>query len=44
MIPRYPRKNVIRGMAQIWTRPQDDTATLPPNTLALGGDLSLIHI
>lgn len=38
MIPRYTRKNVIRGMAQIWTRPQDDTAVLPPNTLALGGD------
>lgn len=36
--PRYTRKNVIRGMAQIWTRPQDDTATLPSNTLALGGD------
>lgn len=38
MIPRYTRKNVIRGMAQIWTRPQDDTATLPNNTLPLGGD------
>lgn len=36
--PRYTRKNVIRGQAQIWTRPQDDTATLPNNTLALGGD------
>jgi hypothetical protein len=40
MIPRYTRKNVIRGMAQIWTRPQDDTATLPSNALALGGDWS----
>lgn len=38
LTPRYTRKNVIRGMAQIWTRPQDDTATLPSNTLALGGD------
>jgi hypothetical protein len=38
MIPRYTRKNVIRGMAAIWTRPQDDTAVLPANTLALGGD------
>lgn len=38
MIPRYTRKNVIRGMAQIWTRPQDDAATLPSNALALGGD------
>lgn len=36
--PRYTRKNVIRGQAQIWTRPQDDTATLPANSLALGGD------
>lgn len=36
--PRYTRKNVIRGQAQIWTRPQDDTATLPLNSLALGGD------
>jgi hypothetical protein len=40
MIPRYVRKNVIRGMAAIWTRPQDDTATLPSNALALGGDWS----
>lgn len=38
LTPRYVRKNVIRGMAQIWTRPQDDTATLPVNSLALGGD------
>lgn len=38
MIPRYVRKNVIRGMAQIWTRPQDDTATLPQNSVPLGGD------
>ena len=38
MIPRYTRKNVIRGMAQLWTRPQDDTATLPANDLAIGGD------
>ena len=41
LTPRYVRKNVIRGMAQIWTRPQDDTATLPSNTLALGGDWSV---
>lgn len=38
MIPRYVRKNVIRGVAAIWTRPQDDTAALPSNTLPLGGD------
>jgi hypothetical protein len=38
LTPRYVRKNVIRGMAQIWTRPQDDTATLPDNDLPLGGD------
>ena len=38
MIPRYTRKNIIRGVAAIWTRPQDDTATLPQNQLALGGD------
>lgn len=40
LTPRYTRKNVIRGQAQIWTRPQDDTATLPSNALALGGDWS----
>lgn len=40
LTPRYTRKNVIRGMAQLWTRPQDDTATLPSNALALGGDWS----
>jgi hypothetical protein len=38
MIPRYVRKNIVRGVAAIWTRPQDDTATLPANTLPLGGD------
>lgn len=38
MIPRYERKNVIRGLAAIWTRPQDDTAELPDNDLELGGD------
>ena len=38
LTPRYVRKNVIRGQAQIWTRPQDDTATLPANTVPLGGD------
>ena len=38
MIPRYVRKNVVRGVAAIWTRPQSDTATLPANDLALGGD------
>lgn len=36
--PRYDRKNVIRGQAQIWLRSYDPTATLPANTLALGGD------
>lgn len=38
MIPRYTRKNVVRGVAALWTRPQDDTATLPANDLPLGGD------
>ena len=38
LTPRYTRKNVIRGQAQIWYRPQDDTATLPANDLPLGGD------
>jgi hypothetical protein len=38
LTPRYTRKNVIRGQAQIWVRPQDDTATLPANTVGLGGD------
>lgn len=38
LTPRYTRKNVIRGQAQIWLRPYDAAATLPPNTLALGGD------
>lgn len=38
MIPRYTRKNIIRGVAALWVRPQDDTATLPDNDLPLGGD------
>lgn len=38
MIPRYTRKNVVRGVAAIWTRPQSDLATLPANDLDLGGD------
>lgn len=38
LTPRYVRKNVIRGQAQIWVRPQDDTAVLPANSMALGGD------
>ena len=38
LIPRYTRKNVIRGMAAIWVRPQLDAAVLPANDLALGGD------
>jgi hypothetical protein len=38
MIPRYTRKNVVRGVAAIWTRPQSDAATLPSNALPLGGD------
>lgn len=37
-IPRYVRKNVIRGMAAIWLQPYDEAATLPANTLPLGGD------
>lgn len=37
-IPRYTRKNVIRGQAQIWLRDYDETATLPADTLELGGD------
>ena len=41
LTPRYTRKNVIRGQAQIWTRPQDDDATLPANTMPLGGDWSV---
>jgi hypothetical protein len=36
--PRYNPRNVVRGPAALWYRPQDDTATLPANTLALGGD------
>lgn len=40
-IPRYDRKNVLRGMAALWIRPYDETATLPSNQLALGGDWSI---
>lgn len=40
MNPRYVRKNVIRGQAQVWLRAYDPItpATLPGNALALGGD------
>lgn len=37
-IPRYTRKNVIRGQAQIWIRSYVETAVLPLNTLELGGN------
>lgn len=39
-IPRYDRKNVLRGMAALWVAPYDadDPMTLPGNALALGGD------
>jgi hypothetical protein len=37
-IPRYTRKNVVRGMAALWYRPYDAAAVLPGHTLALGGD------
>lgn len=40
MIPRYTRKNIVRGVAAVWTRPQDDAAELPDNSLDLGGDWS----
>lgn len=39
-IPRYTRKNIVRGMAQLWIRDYDETAELPADTLALGGDWS----
>lgn len=39
-IPRYTRKNIVRGMAALWIAPYDaDTPlALPADTLALGGD------
>lgn len=37
-IPRYDRKNVLRGLAALWIRPYDPTATLVSNQLVLGGD------
>lgn len=37
-IPRYTRKNIVRGMAQLWIRPYDATASLPGPTMPLGGD------
>lgn len=37
-IPRYTRKNIVRGMASLWVRDYDPTAVLPANTLTLGGD------
>lgn len=39
-IPRYTRKNIVRGMAALWIAPYDvtDPATLPENTSPLGFD------
>lgn len=39
-IPRYDRKNILRGMAALWVAEYDATAplTLPDNGLPLGGD------
>lgn len=39
-IPRYDRKNVLRGMAALWVAPYNASAPigLPGNALALGGD------
>lgn len=39
-IPRYDRKNILRGMAALWFAPYDatDPIALPSNELALGGD------
>lgn len=39
-IPRYDRKNILRGMAALWVAPYDavDTLALPTDALALGGD------
>jgi hypothetical protein len=41
-IPRYDRKNVLRGMAALWVADYNviTPLTLPSNTLALGGDWS----
>lgn len=41
LTPRYTRKNVIRGQAQVWYMAYDPVATLPSNELALGGDWRL---
>lgn len=38
LIPRYTRKNILRGQAQLWVRPYDPTAVLPANTAPLGAD------
>lgn len=38
--PRYTPKNVVRGPAALWFQAQNDTLTIPDNTLALGGDWS----
>lgn len=39
-IPRYTRKNIVRGMAALWIAPYNPNTplTLPAHTLALGGD------
>jgi hypothetical protein len=39
-IPRYDRKNILRGMAALWVAEYDPAAplTLPDNALPLGGD------
>lgn len=42
--PRYTRKNVIRGQAQVWYRPYSALATLPSNELDLGGDWRILEI
>jgi hypothetical protein len=39
-IPRYDRKNVLRGMASLWVADYNalSPVTLPPDTMALGAD------
>ena len=39
-IPRYDRKNILRGMAALWVAPYSATSPveLPADDLALGGD------
>lgn len=40
-IPRYVRKNIVRGQAALWLRPYDPTSVLPANTAPLGADWSV---